>query len=288
MEAERQRGLRMYEAMIEEIESLVTQADELGGNMRLMWHRIPLNNHNFSFLDLDTTTFYFISTSMFYDCNENIFPAELAVAKFNLKDGVYQDIQIRINPGELPLGARHDAQEISNKIHQYPLPPNCDGEKDYMTMLETMIRFIHPLDKLPVFFTEGYDTKKDSMSKTRKIVERIFYESAEDDMMADVKIYPIEYLFQILQRATITNINRLNDTNEKPFSSISFAANKFYNNQYEYSAHGCQFHYDKDCTQHCCLSKVRRYGYMMAEYCANKDRFPLQEGQHYPRGYNPK
>jgi hypothetical protein len=74
------------------------------------------------------------------------------MSKFSLRKGVYDDIQIRINPGELPIVSQGDALERSKKLNKYPMPPNCPGEKDYMTILETIIKFLQPMEKLPIFF----------------------------------------------------------------------------------------------------------------------------------------
>lgn len=166
--------------MIWEVESLLSRYD----------HDQQLNH---IILDLDSQNFVFISTSSFYNGNEGIFPAELALAKFNLKDGLFDDIQIRINPGNLPLGSRADAQTASNLKHKFPLPPNCKGETNYMNILETILVFIKPMDRLPIFFTEETTRSGDkTLNETRKVMEKIFYESCEDDVLEELKVCKIQ------------------------------------------------------------------------------------------------
>lgn len=227
-------------------------------------------------------TFYFISSSSFYEDPTKIYPAELAMAKFSLKKGVYDDFQIRINPGELPLGSALTARERSEKIHKYPTTPICEGEKDFMSILEAMMKFLDPLDKLPIFFTEGND--KITLQRT---VERIFLESQEDSMIANIKIYPMEELLYQLQSLTVVIKNRQNGTNEVKFSSIVTAANKFQTDLsiFCHVTKGCEFHKNEDKLEYCCLSKVRRYGYSLVKWCGNIHRYEIIEGKHQPEGF---
>ena len=55
--------------MVLEIKNLVLDALDLG--------------------ELDKKVFYFISTNSFVNSVKNVFPAELAIAKFSLKEGIF-------------------------------------------------------------------------------------------------------------------------------------------------------------------------------------------------------
>jgi hypothetical protein len=134
----------------------------------------------------------------------------------------------------------------SKTIHHYPLPPNCPGESDYLKILETMIRFVHPLDELPIFFTEG-NTRDNRipLHETCKIVDKIFYESEEDDVMKTLKIYPFEELLFAMQKATSMNKKRVNGIFDQPFLSIAYASDRMEADSYRYSAKGCEFHNDE-------------------------------------------
>lgn len=200
------------------------------------------------------------------------------MAKFSLKLGIFEDIQIRINPGELPLGAHLDASTKA-EILKYPLPPNCPGETDYLEILSTIINFLQPFKHLPVIFTE-----ESVLPEVRKIVELIFYESQEDNMLNHLKIYPIEELFLVLRRTVCENHNLLNDSKRKPFSSIAYAKDEFKTSDtsFCYTTASCDYHEEEDALQHCCLSKVRRYGYIIAKWCCNETRYEMQELAHFP------
>lgn len=271
-------------SMKAEIKQILDNAYDIGGdNSKIMMTLLDLT---FSFTsELDNLVFYFISTVSFFSDSTEIYPAEISLAKFSLKQGLYDDIQIRINPGVLPKGSAFDVNE-KQKIHKYPLPPKCDGEQDYIFILKTMLEFLHPMESLPILFTET-GTEKKSLLETRRIVEKIFYESQEDSIINVMKIYPVEELFYELQSLTVLTKNRQNGTKDTKFPSVVYAQNKFENDTEKYIlfATGCDFHNNKDAAQHCCLSKVRSYGYTLARWCSNEKRYDSIEGKHYPKGF---
>lgn len=213
------------------------------------------------------------------------------MAKFSLREGVFDAIHVQINPGQLPLGSALDAQEKSKNSHKYSLPPNCEGETCYMKILERMVKFLHPMEKLPIFFTDGSTINDQaSFQETKKVVKKIFFESQEDDILADIKIFPMDELLYQLQMVTVDCKNRLNGTNEPKFPSVVYAADKFnHDNSIEFCyTSGCDFHEKEDASKDCCLSKVRRFGYIIAKWCSNPTKYELISGKHYPENYIPK
>src|SRR5690349_1410220 len=76
--------------------------------------------------EINSTTFIFFSTSYFYvSLQGEIFPAEIAMSKFSLKEGVYDTLHMLVNPGKLPIGAAGPAAAHALKTHKLPLPPQC-------------------------------------------------------------------------------------------------------------------------------------------------------------------
>jgi protein maelstrom len=83
-----------------------------------------MNCFSYQFPDIENEVFYFISCNYFCETLQgDIFPAEIGMAKYNLKDGVHDSIHMFVNPGKLPLGTSNDAHEHSAKTHQLPIPP---------------------------------------------------------------------------------------------------------------------------------------------------------------------
>lgn len=241
---------------------------------------------------MDSQVFYFIKTTSFFYNEKHIFPAELALAKFSLKLGVFDNIQIRIHPGEFleELPERDNAQKERDHYHHYPLPGDhgCSGETNYLNILRDIVTFLQPYDSFPILFAEKYSKDYDkNIEKTIKTLEKICYESQEDDMIGNIKVYSIEELFFHLHKTSVLAKNRLNETDNKPFSGIPIAVDQFQRSDipFSYISKSCDFHNEKDKTKDCCLSKVHRYGYVFSEWCADKNRYELQEGKHCPVGF---
>lgn len=265
VEAERVKKNQQYENMVEEIKVMISEASENEA--------------------LDDLVFFLLSTTSFFADSDDVYPAELALAKFSLKEGIIDDIQIRINPGKLPMGSNLTVRENSDKKHKYPPPPNCEGEKDYMTILETMIKFLHPMEKLPIFFALGSPRDDvETLRETWRIVKKIFHEAQEDELKEQLKIYPIDELFFLLQKATVSRKNRLNGTKEAKLLSISFASNAFQSENFIHLTDGCDFHKNKDASYLCCLAKVRSFAYTLAKWCSNPSLYPTLDGKHFPAG----
>jgi hypothetical protein len=130
---------------------------------------------------------------------------------------------------------------VKAREHMYKLPPNCPGETDYLNALETIIRFLHPMEKLPIFFCEG-DELSTSAEEIQRIVTKIFYEAQEDDVIEDLKFYPVSEVFFMLKKVATMNHNRLRDEKESAFPSVMFAADKMKNTMYKHTAEGCEYH----------------------------------------------
>lgn len=273
------------ELMVSFIKNLVVEACDSGGKViSIKFETVrKLLTRIVYITELDSMVFHFITTSSFHTTKADIYPAELAIAKFSLKEGIIDDFQIHINPGKLPLGASLKALEKSQATHKYPLPPCCTGEGDYFFVLESIVRFLHPMDKLPIFFTHG-NTRDDleRMLETCRTIKKIFYESREDGMLKSVKVYPIDELFFMLQKVTVTRKNSLKGTNETLFPSIAYASSKLKENRFVNTTKGCEFHDDKKVSIHCCLSQVRRLSYIIASWCSTGQNFELKKGKHFP------
>ncbi|CRK98785.1 CLUMA_CG012031, isoform A [Clunio marinus] len=256
---------RTYEVMTKDIQEMLQNAEDLG--------------------ELEDLVFYFVSTSSFFNGKDGIYPAELAVAKFSLMKGVFDTLHIRVNPGDLPLGSKFDAQEKA-KEHKYPLPPNTKGEKDYVTILEQIMDFFMPLEKLPILFADGNTTtNKTPLMETCKVFEKIFHESQEADTFKYLKIYPNEELLFALQNLITKINNKSNGTSDVAFGSRAYAAQMLKSDEFCYSTKGCDFHNEHDVAINCCLSKVRQNSYKFAKWCCDKTRIPLQIGNHMPEEY---
>jgi hypothetical protein len=243
--------------------------------------------------ELDEKIFYIISMESFYEDSRDIFPCEFAMAKFSLKEGLFDQMQIRINPGPLPLGAARLANERSNDKHKYPVPRdhNYDSrveEGSYILILQKIIEFIHPLSDLPMFFAEGSkDGNHEALFNTQRAFKKIFSQACEYQIADELKVYSISDLFYFLRNSYARRMEQFNNEIVHKFANTTTAHETFTRAEglHLYNISGCAYHHEMDCIQHCCLSKVRRYCYIIANFCSNSINYPLVEGRHYPKGY---
>lgn len=190
------------------------------------------------FLGLDRTKFYFICCESFCQTlSGDIYPAEIGVAKFSLREGIYASLHMFVNPGVLPLGYAAVSQETADKTHQLPLPPNAMGLSSYVDILSQIVNFVAdescPED-LPIFFCNEKEIKD-----TKMVVKKISEEAGELNL--NIKIYPIKYLFFLLKEITVKMSNKQNGLNDKPFISIVLAADMINRDNYMYSKNvGCK------------------------------------------------
>lgn len=116
-------------------------------------------------------TFYFFSTSYFaQSLTGEIFPAEIAMSKFNLVEGVFDSIHMFVNPGALPLGMASDATNHAQASHKRDLPPNTEGVTDYKVIFDKIMDFLGvevTSKRIPPFFVEG--GMKDEEYKAAKL-----------------------------------------------------------------------------------------------------------------------
>ena len=240
--------------------------------------------------ELDTKVFYFVTTSHFYeDCNM-IFPAEIALSKYSLKEGIMDTVHVEINPGELPIGSAYKAQSLADSTHKYPIPPTF-GESNYLNVLTKIMEFLPEEEKLPIFFTEGIDdipTESKIYKDNQRAIKFIFEAAQEYDVASDMKLYSITELFYYLQEVTTELKNEQNpESKYEPFQSFIAAQAAFKQTEAEflYKSESCVFHEGNDSILFCCLNKCIRYGYIISKWCATGFKYKLKAGCHIPKNH---
>ncbi|KAG5678351.1 hypothetical protein PVAND_008034 [Polypedilum vanderplanki] len=240
---------------------------------------------------IDDKVFYIISTETFYEDSRDVFPCELAIAKFSLKRGIFDSLQIRINPGPLPLGTAYTAIEKSKNKHKYPIPSNDENDEvkqsSYILILEKIITFIHPLDEIPMFFAEGHKSNDfDILYNTKRTLQKIFIEGCEYQIARELQVFSISDLFYYLNEYLVKS-SKINGLTQ--FSCPVSAYDKFKRITqswlYSIGNYSCVYHNEEDCSQFCCLYKVHLFCFIIAAFCCDKSKYPLIRGQHYPKNY---
>lgn len=85
-----------------------------------------------------------------------------------------------------------------------------------------------------------------------------------------------------LHKKCIEIRNAACNTNEKSFVSVLMAKDMMARDQFMYSDIGCEFHRKEDVNLHCCLSKVKRWGYMISKFCLDDQLDEKLPGRHFP------
>lgn len=224
---------------------------------------------------MKTTEFYFFSTSFFVQTlNNDIFPAEIAMSKFSLAAGVKDTLHMLVNPGPLPLGKASEAMSYANERHKRKLPPNIDGETDYNKIFEKMMKFLGASyakrEKIPLIFVDP-GMNDDDYKTAKMTLEKIVRESGEDEM--HFRLYPFEQLLFRLHKKCF-NVRTV-------ISSVSMARDMSARDKFMYSDLGCAFHREEDANLMCCLSKVKRLGFLLASYCLSDNDVKIL-GRHMP------
>lgn len=230
-------------------------------------------------------TFFFLSTTAFVETlGGEVYPAELAMCKFSLIDGVFDSFNILINPGALPLGMAADAVTHAGKTHMRDLPPNTDGEKSYEVIFQKIISFMGIEDygnikkSVPPIYAES-GMKDEEFVRAKATLEKIACEAGQENKF---RVFSLESLLFRLNKKCTKRRNEATGSDDKPFSSIVITKDMLARDKFMYASIGCEHHNEKDSDMKCCLSKVKRFGYSFVTYCLAEDDEDLVAGFHYP------
>ncbi|XP_073828405.1 protein maelstrom 1-like [Musca autumnalis] len=228
--------------------------------------------------ELEKQTYYFIMVNYFTKTLKGgvYVPAELAVSKFSLKEGVSRIYQTLINPGVNIYGHQYEAQHHSETTHNLPLPPNALGDKNLANIYNEILKFIRDegSDNYPPLYTH-----RDCIHIVESVLDFLKTDIGASNI--ELKVYPIQYLFYIMKEATC-EAGEL----EKPKSfyiTDAYFERDFFEFQIGIS---CQYHEDIDKCKYCTQSYVTRWGYMFADYMCGDLAIPLVPGRHCPINTN--
>lgn len=205
------------------------------------------------------------------------------MSKYSLEGGIQQSFNIRINPGPLPLGTAAEAQIHSAKTHRLPVPPNIEGEKDYEVIFNKILMFLEGTNdkkKIPPIYVDP-GTKDEEIKAAEMTLDKIVREGGGGNNFV-FRVYPLEHLFFRLHKKFIESKNIKHGTSLKPFSSVFMAKDIMGRDEFMYSDIGCDFHRAEDVNHHCCLSKVKRWGYSISRLCLDSEVDMMISGRHKP------
>lgn len=209
--------------------------------------------------------FYILHLNYYLLTKNYCYPAELAVCKFSLKNGLEDYLHMLINPGELPVGTPGEVKDHSEKTHGIPYDFE-GGINDYNHCIQSIINFaqIKPGNEA-IFFTAP-----DNVLCNYNYTAADYFLKQELAGYGNIKLYPLNELYVRL------NVDPLN-----VIPSASMAEQ--YLQSIEPSARGisCRFHYDKGNVEKCSLSIATSWIFSMCESCLPAT-FKRIYGKHIP------
>ncbi|KAL7030215.1 hypothetical protein ACKWTF_006577 [Chironomus riparius] len=221
--------------------------------------------------------FYFFSASYFIKKSSEIYPAEIALAKFSLHEGITDCFHMLINPGNLPMGFAATALQHSKNTHRLPIPPNIQGEKNYKRVLDEILKFLD-VKELSSFYIPPFFVYDDFQSDDYEAAQLTLQKIADENHCNNAfRILKSDQLLYSLNK----HITAHNNDGKIPLKSMVQARDIMRRDSYAYRDIGCDLHNNEDNSKECALSKVKRWGYSIVEHCG-LDCLELIPGQHLP------
>lgn len=224
--------------------------------------------------------FYFFSASYFIRKQNDIFPAEIALAKFSLIQGITDCFHMLINPGSLPIGFAATAVQHSKNTHGLPIPPSIPGEQNYKRILDEILKFLNAKELasnyVPPFFVYD-DFQNDDLEAAQLTLQKI---ADENHCNNAFRLLKVDQLLYSLNK----HIAELTNDEKIPVKSMVQARELIRRDSYAYRDIGCDLHNETDNSKECTLSKVKRWGFSIVQHCG-LDCIKMIPGQHMPVSY---
>lgn len=97
----------------------------------------------------------------------------------------------------------------------------------------------------------------------------------------NVRLFPLQHL--LLRLSEMFRITMF-PYDDNRFFSLAMAKDQISRDRHQYADIGCPWHVANYVSNHCCLAKVQRWGFILVDHCLNKDVDILIPGRHYPMG----
>lgn len=254
LEREKNELMEQHSRMMHEIQSTVISLDPSTTMTNYLFHVIHVN-------------YYCRQESGVYT------PCEIALAEFNFSEGVRRTYHTLINPGQIPLGYKFEADKLSAETHQIPVPPEeFGGETDYYKILTNVKRFVMGMNGKDLY---PYYTHPNSIDAVKSVLSKL-QEDFSDKI--EFRIYPLTRLFFELRNACVTI------PGGQGFPAFSLAERELDRDVFNFTRGiSCDFHEETDAIPYCSLSCVKRWSFLIMDHCCLDLGIELIPGQHCPR-----
>lgn len=201
--------------------------------------------------DWKNSTFILASVNVFAQTKTDIYPAELALAKFNIKNGLQESINFHIDM-ELPVGLLNEAKNLAEDTHQIPSMNRSDesrqGKFKLISFASARTILAHFLNdqKIVFSFTETLNKYKD-IESSEAVLNKLFN-------LQDIVVGSTE---QLLATLLIRD--------GQPLHESLNVREKLLKNHWEDFSIGCTHHIKVDANKYCTLARVKRWAFRICQ-----------------------
>ncbi|XP_071441166.1 protein maelstrom homolog [Hetaerina americana] len=218
--------------------------------------------------------FYFIHVNYFCECDgQDFIPAEIGVSRFSLEEGVSECYHSIVAPGNLPIGYTYLAQKHSEETHGIPIPPSDIGESDFAKIFEDLYRFVNEgsaNDEILTLYTLN-EFQPCVMNFLQKLTNVAGHEGQV------FKVYDFVQLFFELRNKSASF------SGGEGFPVYSISETEIETDIFAYIKEiCCYWHEGSEAPQYCSQSRVKRWGFHIADHCCRDLNVTLLPGRHLP------
>lgn len=216
--------------------------------------------------------FYIVSIEYFCRLNDDTYiPAELGMIKFNLEDGVKDQLHMHINPGRIPSGSNYEAYRHTKNTHKLPFPPNALGLTDGEEIAEKVLCFLDAKEGSELLL---FANAKD-VPAVEKMLEAMLGSRIAKMIMV---VCSLSELFLKMQECIM-----IFDKSMKVFANVRTVQNHLGNDYFSYTwGISCEYHESNELLIECALSQCIRWVYTIFASCCQPLGIKLIPGRHCP------
>ncbi|KRT81651.1 hypothetical protein AMK59_5331 [Oryctes borbonicus] len=216
--------------------------------------------------------FYLMHVNAFchWEKEDRHFPAEIALAKFNLRNGIItEDVYHKlVHPGPLPLGYSAIAKITAQETHQIQHMENEDNTEEVLMGLIDKLTETADSDSLPPI----YVSEKDILM-VENVLKNLCRKHGHPNLFL---LYSLQYLLFSLK-------NNISPIGMKVWPTVSVSKLQLEKDVYDFcSGISCAYHENSEIPIYCSQSQVIRWAYIICDNCIGDLGLPIIKGQHVP------
>ncbi|KAK9753892.1 piRNA pathway germ-plasm component [Popillia japonica] len=210
-----------------------------------------------------------INEFCYWEKEDQYFPAEIALGKFNLREGIIKEdiFHMLVHPGPLPLGYSAIVKVKSEETHQIQHMGNEDNTEEVLMGLISKITEGGDSEKYPTIYVAEKE-----INMVQKILNQLCDKFDHPNLF---DINSLEYFFFCLKN----NVS----PGGKVWPTVSVSKIQLERDVYDYcSGIACPYHENSEIPVHCSRSRIIRWAYIICDNCIEYFNIPIIKGQHVP------